>query len=861
MNTSKPSREACVFQPLEPRLLLSGTWPAPGALDLEAFPSLTAEDIPDQRILLDYLFSPEDFTVFRSGSVTSAGDGILHAADLRSLLGVDGTGVKVGLISDGVDSWEDSRTAGDLPQSITIHPNRAGEGDQGTAMLEIIYDLAPGAELFFSSGIGPAANMVGSIEWLVAQGCDVIVDGVGLYLEPMFEDGQVALAAADAVGDGVVYVSAAGDDAQRHHQATYAPDEYGYHQFESGDNMLVIETSYGAPVMPVLQWSDPFGDSDNDYGLDLYAWTGSQWSYILSIDAVQDGDDDPLEDGLFSNTYAPYLGWAIYANAGAETRELEFFVLGSLEGIELSDITPGDSVFGHPAVEAVIAVGAIDAADFDNDDIEPSSSNGPSTIYTSFVSQTSVQRQSLDVAGIDGVHTFVGQEGPFYDPFFGTSAAAPHVAAIAALLLEINPSLTPAQVQDLINGNAVDIEAPGYDPVSGYGRADALATISAAPGTPDLKAVSDTGKYSDDEVTKLDNSETGKELQFDVSGTVDGATVTLYADGELIGTGTGNGGTITITTNGSYDLADGDRDITATQTEPNKLESAESDGLTVHIDTQDPIVTVDELATADQTPALTGTINDNEAEVVVTVDGNEYEEDVTVGSGVWSLADNKIDPALDRGYAYDVSVTATDVAGNAGSDSSMDELIVMIPGDANEDCMVDGADYTVWSDNYGKTDADPWSQGGWTVGNFTEDSNVDGGDYSIWADNYGWGVGGAEALAAAGYDAGDASAGAPAGVVALAALPGGRSPAGPVPSLSGWAEAVAGRVTQLPAELTGAALPPGANQEAEQLPEGSGGRKASELSLYARLGRKLPGLEAELNLLEEPDLTVLPSAI
>ncbi len=68
------------------------------------------------------------------------------------------------------------------------------------------------------------------------------------------------------------------------------------------------------------------------------------------------------------------------------------------------------------------------------------------------------------------------------------------------------------------------------------------------------------------------------------------------------------------------------------------------------------------------------------------------------------------------------------------------------PGDAQPDGKVDGGDYTIWADNYGKTDALPWPDGGWVVGNFTEDTNVDGGDYTIWADNYGYGTGGAAAI-------------------------------------------------------------------------------------------------------------------
>jgi len=65
------------------------------------------------------------------------------------------------------------------------------------------------------------------------------------------------------------------------------------------------------------------------------------------------------------------------------------------------------------------------------------------------------------------------------------------------------------------------------------------------------------------------------------------------------------------------------------------------------------------------------------------------------------------------------------------------------PGDVQPDGKVDGGDYTIWADNYGKTDAPLWSAGGWTVGNFTDDTNVDGADYTVWADNYGYGTGGA----------------------------------------------------------------------------------------------------------------------
>jgi len=96
------------------------------------------------------------------------------------------------------------------------------------------------------------------------------------------------------------------------------------------------------------------------------------------------------------------------------------------------------------------------------------------------------------------VQTRIGQLGFFDNPFFGTSAAAPHVAAIAALMLDINPSLTPAQVSSILNSTAVDIGTPGYDNESGFGRIDAFAAaqaVSIASGDYNRNGVVDAADY------------------------------------------------------------------------------------------------------------------------------------------------------------------------------------------------------------------------------------------------------------------------------------------------------------------------------------------------------------------------------
>ncbi|MBN2860903.1 MAG: S8 family serine peptidase, partial [Sphaerochaetaceae bacterium] len=59
----------------------------------------------------------------------------------------------------------------------------------------------------------------------------------------------------------------------------------------------------------------------------------------------------------------------------------------------------------------------------------------------------------------------------------GTSMAAPHVSALAALLLSRNPNLTGAQVYDRITSQAEDLGEPGYDTLYGYGLIDPLASL------------------------------------------------------------------------------------------------------------------------------------------------------------------------------------------------------------------------------------------------------------------------------------------------------------------------------------------------------------------------------------------------
>ena len=147
-----------------------------------------------------------------AGSVDSEGDITHQASSARSILGVDGTGIKIGVLSDGVKSLATSQATGDLGP-VTVLSGQAGPStrDEGTAMLQIIHDLAPGAQLFFATASNSEASFAQNIRDLRTAGCDIIVDDAQYYDESPFQDGPIAQAVNDVSAAGALYFSAAGN--------------------------------------------------------------------------------------------------------------------------------------------------------------------------------------------------------------------------------------------------------------------------------------------------------------------------------------------------------------------------------------------------------------------------------------------------------------------------------------------------------------------------------------------------------------------------------------------------------------------------------------------------------------------------
>src|SRR5262245_26243298 len=472
------------------------------------------------------------------GSRNTEGDVTHRAFPARNIFNVDGTGVRIGVLSDGVTNLTASQMSGDLGP-VTILPGQAGMGDEGTAMLEIIHDVAPGAQLFFATAFSGITSFAQNIRDLRAAGCDIIVDDVFYFVETPFQDGQTAGVASttnggvviqavnDVTASGALYFSSAGNSGNLNDGTagvwegnfvdggpTAAPLPAGSLHSFSGQNFNLLTAS---SRLINLYWSDPLGGSSNDYDLFLLSADGT--AVVSSSTNIQTGSQDPYEQVSRDSTAPPFPAGSrivIVKKTGEEDRFLHLNTNRGRLSIATAGQTHGHAAaanaFGCAATPAATAIGPAPnpTGPFPNpfnssNVVERFSSDGPRRIFFqadgtpitpgNFLATGGLVRQKPDITAADGVST----AAPGFGTFFGTSAAAPHAAAIAGLLKSANPSFTPAQIRAALTGSAIDIEAPGVDRDSGAGIIDAVAALQAIGVPTPTTTVSATGpvQYSD----------------------------------------------------------------------------------------------------------------------------------------------------------------------------------------------------------------------------------------------------------------------------------------------------------------------------------------------------------------------------
>jgi len=423
----------------------------------------------------------------RAGSVTSEGDALMHSDEARETFGVDGSGVLVGIISDGVDSLAISQSTGDLPDSVLI--GDAGDGDEGTAILEIVHDIAPGADLAFHGGLS-SLEFIAAIDFFTENGADVIIDDIGFLTEPTFQDGSVATRAGEAVEDGIVFISAGGNDAHRHYQGVYLdidPEDpannihdFGARAGEESDGGMTFQLPAGGRSVIILHWSNPYGNVTDEY--DVYLLDSSTQDIIDVGNSI--GGDIPVKVAQVQN-FGGDAGFfeVVVDKVSGEAQDLEILV--NMGGTPTEYNVPADSVYGHAAHPLVIAVGATNL----DGDLDFFSSRGPSTIYFGPVNTTALssfgserlapvleERDTPTLTAPNRVSTTV----PGFSPFAGTSAAAPHVAGVAALVLEVlGPGAPPEQVRNIL---ITTTDGTGFNYETGYGATNAFSAVEEAVG-------------------------------------------------------------------------------------------------------------------------------------------------------------------------------------------------------------------------------------------------------------------------------------------------------------------------------------------------------------------------------------------
>jgi Subtilase family/PKD-like domain len=446
----------------------------------------------------------------------SEGD-VTHRADLvRANFGLTGAGVKIGILSDGVTSLATLQASGDLP-AVTVLAGQTGTGDEGSAMLEIVNDLAPNAQLYFATAFTSIASFAQNIRDLRAAGCDIIVDDVFYFVETPFQKGQapavlsttnggvVTQAVNDVTAGGALYFSSASNSGNKNDGtsgtwegnfadggAVAAPitGTGSVHDFGGAVTQNIISLGAGNPIN--LHWSDPLGGSANDY--DLFVLNAAGTAVVASSTNAQTGTQDPYEQvaGTANVTNNRVVivkrttAAARFLHLGTNRARITVSTAGETHGHSTAVATGAFGVAATPAVGPYPApFGPSNVVEnFSSDGLRQLFFNSDSTAITpgNFLLGGGEVAQKPDLTAADGVSC----AAPGFNPFFGTSAAAPHAGAIAGLLKSANLAFTPAQIRGFLNASAIDIEAPGIDRDSGVGIIDALSAAQATGVSPIL---------------------------------------------------------------------------------------------------------------------------------------------------------------------------------------------------------------------------------------------------------------------------------------------------------------------------------------------------------------------------------------
>lgn len=480
---------------------------------------------------------PSGSVVSEGVAQLNAGEG---SEEARGKFAIDGSGVTVGILSDSFDQATEAadgsgpvattaladvesgdlpgaeNPCGDLTPVDVLEQETGGEAeDEGRGMTQIVHDLAPAANLAFASAFNGELAFAKNVEDLATAGANVIADDVFYLEEPFFQDGPVAVAANEAVEAGATYFSAAGNDnlidSEGHDIASWETPEYrdtgscpavvaglaganGTHclDFDPGsqtDKTFGIKVEPGAELIVDLQWDEPWNGVSTDLDAFLLDANGN-----LIEGATQDNINNsqkPVEVIEWANKSNSLRTVQLVVNrySGGSPR-LKFALVENGAGVSDTEYprstgedVVGPTVFGHSGAAGAISVGAVPFNGGANP--EEYSSRGPlrhdfgpvnGVVAAAPLPSTEILSKP-DLAATDcGQTTFFAFFSGGGWHFCGTSAAAPHAAGVAALMLNAEPAATPAEVRAALLASAVPVGENGPCSV-GAGLIEAVGAV------------------------------------------------------------------------------------------------------------------------------------------------------------------------------------------------------------------------------------------------------------------------------------------------------------------------------------------------------------------------------------------------
>lgn len=420
-----------------------------------------------------YLGAP-DYAQLAAADAVS--EGVARAeATAWHVAGLRGQGVRIAIIDGGFQGYT-AKLGSELPANVVVKNFVDGQPDaevdattpHGTACAEIVYDMAPSAQLYLIK-IATDVDLDQAVSYAIAQNVDVISTSLTfLNITPGDGTGRFAAMADRARAAGILWTTAAGNYRETHWSGTSTDgDNDNLHEYAPGVEVNVFgpgngsayQIPAGVVLSPALRWDD-WTEVRQDFRLLLLRYNGATFDIVASANNPQTGlpGQRPTERLNYITTGgAAIYGVAIQRISGARPVFLNLLTPNRELDRRVTAMSLGDLA----DVPGVLTVGAVTinmpfpAADY--------SSEGPTTGPGG--TADGGQRKP-DIAAFAGVSTAsYGTRA-----FSGTSAATPHVAGAAALISNRHPTFGPDAIRFHLEEMAVDQGPACADTRYGFGR-------------------------------------------------------------------------------------------------------------------------------------------------------------------------------------------------------------------------------------------------------------------------------------------------------------------------------------------------------------------------------------------------------